>query len=466
MALSILTRRLLFCFLLIWAGLVIYLFLVHQEQVSHEATKHQQVSWEQRLHLWQHSQRRNNSWAGPCTRCEEGACCWELRNRVLRAEFTDRPYLQWRSFQLTDEALHLPVATFPLFRLLPTTQDFSCSLQGVRRNGSLSLEFDLSCDAGWQVIFRAHLRHEDSHYMRFKVHLVHSEDVVWKGGYRELHLWKLHGSSHVQETKLPQNEEDSAWELVKPLCLAPPAPPRDVFARNEHRATALHYSSVEGCLEVSKALLSKVEEGERSKLVNCGMAKVYNRHLDCYGERTPLAAAAESGFEDSTALLLAAGATFEADDEGRTPLWLAARHGRVEVVQVLLKHGADASQQDQSGVSVLNANTGGGRCHEDLISLLLSANVDVNQTSGSPLCDAVKGNKKQVVEALLTHGASTNMPNASGTTALHAACERGDESLVQLLVRFRADPGAANAAGSTPQELLRRRGLAAQVLEP
>ena len=36
---------------------------------------------------------------------------------------------------------------------------------------------------------------------------------------------------------------------------------------------------------------------------NRGAAKVYNRHLDCYGERTPLAAAAESGFEDSVALL-------------------------------------------------------------------------------------------------------------------------------------------------------------------
>ena len=47
----------------------------------------------------------------------------------------------------------------------------------------------------------------------------------------------------------------------------------DVFARNEHRATALHYSSVEGCLEVSKALLSKVEEGERSKLVTRGERK-------------------------------------------------------------------------------------------------------------------------------------------------------------------------------------------------
>ena len=51
---------------------------------------------------------------------------------------------------------------------------------------------------------------------------------------------------------------------------------------------------------------------------NSGAAKVYNRHLDCYGERTPLAAAAESGFEDSVALLplsafwaFSAGAGFE-----------------------------------------------------------------------------------------------------------------------------------------------------------
>ena len=36
---------------------------------------------------------------------------------------------------------------------------------------------------------------------------------------KQLLLGFSRGSSHVQETKLPQNEEDSAWELVKPLCL-------------------------------------------------------------------------------------------------------------------------------------------------------------------------------------------------------------------------------------------------------
>ena len=45
----------------------------------------------------------------------------------------------------------------------------------------------------------------------------------------------------------------------------------DVFARNEHGATALHYSSVEGCLDVSKGLLEVAEQsGSVDKLVSLG----------------------------------------------------------------------------------------------------------------------------------------------------------------------------------------------------
>ena len=44
---------------------------------------------------------------------------------------------------------------------------------------------------------------------------------------------------------------------------------------------------------------------------------------------------------------LSNGATMdEADAVGQTPLWLAARHGRLPVAQVLVKEGADASHQD------------------------------------------------------------------------------------------------------------------------
>jgi hypothetical protein len=36
--------------------------------------------------------------------------------------------------------------------------------------------------------------------------------------------------------------------------------------------------------------------------------------------------------------------------------------------------------------------------------------LDVNKTSGSPLFDVVKANKKPLAETLLTHGAAVNTP--------------------------------------------------------
>ncbi len=50
-------------------------------------------------------------------------------------------------------------------------------------------------------------------------------------------------------------------------------------------------------------------------------------------------------------------------------------------------------------------------------------------------------------------------PGSGGRSALHAACERGDEYLIQLLVRSRADPSTVDSQGSTALDLLRRRGL-------
>jgi len=238
----------------------------------------------------------------------------------------------------------------------------------------------------------------------------------------------------------------------------------NVRAANEHGATPMHYAAVEGLQDVVEALLAAVRSGgdeiATAKLVNCGLAKVYNRHLDTYARRTPLASAAESGFADVVGVLQAAGAELEAlDEEGRSPLWLAARHSRVAVVRTLLQQGADANVKDSKGVSVLEAAT--VACSEELVLALLSGSItDVNDTAGSPLRDAVRAGKRSVAEALLTHGASVELrPGVVGQLPLHAACEKGDEYLVSLLVRSRADPSLSDAAGQTAFDLLRRRGL-------
>lgn len=239
----------------------------------------------------------------------------------------------------------------------------------------------------------------------------------------------------------------------------------NVTARNEHNATPLHYAAVEGSLGVVDALLEagRAMEGKHiSDIANPEPAKVYNRHLDAYAQRTPLASAAESGFVEVCEILLSAGAWPDEEDEiGRSPLWLACRHARASVAKLLfMHHGADTSRKDQSGVSVLAAATAGG-CNEDLVLALLTHGVgEVNNTTGSPLRDAVKASKRSVAEALLTHGASVNSTSATdGATALHAACEKGDEHLVALLVRSRANPSLGDAKGLTAFDLLRRRGM-------
>lgn len=237
-----------------------------------------------------------------------------------------------------------------------------------------------------------------------------------------------------------------------------------VTARNEHGATPLHYAAVEGKLELVNALIqvSKSSDSDNVlKLVNCGTARIYNRHLDCYAERTPLASAAESGFEDICVTLAKAGAAIDfSDQDGRTPLWLACRNARASVTRVLLQLGADATVRDVHGVSVLNACTSAS-CNEDVVLALLAHGVgDVNATSGSPLRDAVKAGKASVATALLTQGASLGVPPTGGATPLHAACERGDEHLVGLLVQARADASLKDPAGLTAFDLLRRRGLA------
>eukprot|EP00441_Pelagodinium_beii_P033455 CAMPEP_0197626912 /NCGR_PEP_ID=MMETSP1338-20131121/5681_1 /TAXON_ID=43686 ORGANISM="Pelagodinium beii, Strain RCC1491" /NCGR_SAMPLE_ID=MMETSP1338 /ASSEMBLY_ACC=CAM_ASM_000754 /LENGTH=456 /DNA_ID=CAMNT_0043197507 /DNA_START=52 /DNA_END=1422 /DNA_ORIENTATION=+ len=237
----------------------------------------------------------------------------------------------------------------------------------------------------------------------------------------------------------------------------------NVLARNEHQATPLHYASVEGSLNVVSALIKAAAQGgsDVTKMVNAEPAKVYNRHLDAYGQRTPLQSAAESGFPEIIEVLLASGARLDEEDEdGRTALWLASRHSRISAAKTLLQHGARASAKDKEGVSILGAAVAGG-CKEELVFALLANGItDVNDTSGSPLRDAVKSGQKSIVEALLTNGASVNATAvAGGATALHAACEKGDEHLVSLLVHSRADPSLGDASGLTAFDLLRRRGL-------
>ena len=170
---------------------------------------------------------------------------------------------------------------------------------------------------------------------------------------------------------------------------------------------------------------------------------------------------------------------------GKTPLHLAVLQNQPEIVQALLKLGADPNKGDeddasplhnavivsanecigvllQSGVKLnLEAHTESGWSALHLaaksgslyaVHALVEAGADVNATDMSygrtPLHIAVDSNHKHIVTYLLTKTkANVNLKNFGGNTALHSAVVKGGkcaEELITILKKHGADPALRN----------------------
>ncbi|MGW1142400.1 ankyrin repeat domain-containing protein [Streptomyces zhihengii] len=135
------------------------------------------------------------------------------------------------------------------------------------------------------------------------------------------------------------------------------------------------------------------------------------------------------GTEDSVLALLRAGAPAEAtDEEGQTPLYLAAVAGEPGIVRLLLVAGADPDRA----------------CGPDRDDL--------------PLCGAAVGGHTEVVRALLTGGATPDLREALGFTALAWAVGQGHAGTVEALLEHGADPDLTCPGGEAPLVVAARRG--------
>ncbi len=105
---------------------------------------------------------------------------------------------------------------------------------------------------------------------------------------------------------------------------------------------------------------------------------------------------------------------------GATPFWIAARAGDVEVMRVLLAHGADPSMATESGVTPLMAAAGVGR-----------------GPGNNPVPEQ---HALEAVRLCLELGNDINAV-ANGETALHGAAYRGPQG-TELLIQFLVDHGA------------------------
>jgi ankyrin repeat protein len=186
-----------------------------------------------------------------------------------------------------------------------------------------------------------------------------------------------------------------------------------------------------------------------------------------FGE-TPLHLAAAGNNSSLAGLLLAAKADVNArvskpgDNLGKTPLCYAVTRERAEMVEFLLKNGADPNVRfgaDQSKVEtplaasffVKNLND------RDRIALaLLEHKADPNAKNGSgyaPLRRVMYyPQPKALAEMLLTNGTDVEVRDPSGNTPL--CFMSGGREIIELLLDHKANPNAQNDEGNTPLHTL------------
>ena len=186
-------------------------------------------------------------------------------------------------------------------------------------------------------------------------------------------------------------------------------------------ATVLHGAAVGGSVEVMRDVLSTNK---------CNI-----NALDNDGE-TPLSVAAVKGNTEAVLELIRHGAE-KAIIAGKagTPLHQAAGLGHVSTVKAMLKAGCPVDVVNSDGVSVLHAASMYG--YVEVMAVLLSKGCDVNATDyegNTPLDYAANGGKAKAVLKLIRHGADKYTTGGTlGGPVLAAAASR-HWSTVQVML--------------------------------
>ncbi|XP_067660925.1 ankyrin repeat domain-containing protein 50-like [Haliotis asinina] len=120
----------------------------------------------------------------------------------------------------------------------------------------------------------------------------------------------------------------------------------------------------------------------------------------------------------------------------RTPVIVAAERGHEEVVELLVKHGADLSLSKRSGGNILHHVCQRG--HYKLVKYVLSLNmVDINSRwwmKRTPVMVAARYGHKEVVELLVNHGANLLLSDIRGNNILQLACTAGHIDVVKYII--------------------------------
>jgi ankyrin repeat protein len=170
---------------------------------------------------------------------------------------------------------------------------------------------------------------------------------------------------------------------------------------------------------------------------------------------TPLIVAAKDDREDIVLLLLDSGANIdETDDDGDTALMNLARDGnRENIIQILLDRGSNINLQNERGYSAIML---AALFNPDKISTLQTfidsgADIYSRDNEGNTVFElCIMEDNEDLIHFLLENGSDINSQNNVGDTPLIIAVYIGFMSIVQILVNEGANMNLQNYNLQTP----------------
>ena len=237
----------------------------------------------------------------------------------------------------------------------------------------------------------------------------------------------------------------------------------DVNTRRNDHWTPLHVASYFGIVEIVHLLLDHGADPEANAESDMGEKPL---HQVSYGEYR----SQEDGVCVAQLLLERGADVNTRRNDHSTPLHIASYFWNVEIVRLLLDHGADpeANTEGNCGAKPFHSlSCGKFKSQEDgvrVAELLLEHGADVNTRRDdhwTPLHLASLWWKLDVVQLLIHHGAEVNAVDDFGKTPLHEVSQGKSESesqedgvrIAQLLLDHGADVNAKSRAGDTPLTL-------------
>jgi ankyrin repeat protein len=147
------------------------------------------------------------------------------------------------------------------------------------------------------------------------------------------------------------------------------------------------------------------------------------------------------------------------NDDGNTPLLIAAREGRPGVVVWLLEQGASLTDRNAKGETVVG----------QLITAIDDERIDelqpvwplileetLNQIPQAWLKACMLG-RKEWIRKMLDQDISINMTDSYGNSGLHYALAGEHPDTVRILLKNQADPALPSEDGTTPEQLCQER---------